>query len=89
MTPSQKRCLDIVAGWIAEHGISPSYREIAVAMGGNAQGRAHDLVSALVEQGELVRTAAQKRNLRLPAVDLSRVPLEQLLAEIERRKAHG
>jgi len=90
MTPAQKRCLDIVAAWIAAHGVAPTYREIAATMGGNAQGRAHDLVAALVAQGELIRTAARNRNLRMPTVDLTRVPLDELLAEIERRsKADG
>jgi SOS-response transcriptional repressor LexA len=87
MTPNQKRGLDFIRVYLIERGIAPSYPEIAAALGTKSRGQAHDLVSALVDQGELIRTTARARNLRLPDIDLSGVATEALVAEIERRKA--
>lgn len=84
MTPLQHRCLEYVRLFIDAHGYSPSYGDIAKEFG-CSRSQAFETVSALVDQGELVRTAAKKRNLRLPGVDLSRVTTEAMLAELERR----
>ncbi len=89
MTPNQHRCLNVVAGYIAEHGIAPSYRDIAAGLGTASRSMAHAIVGALVAQGELVRTTARTRNLRLPQVDLARVPTEALRAELTRRERIG
>lgn len=85
MTKNQARCLAFIRTYFAEHGFAPNYPEIAAGTGLKSRGNAHTLVTALIAQGELIRTTAAARNLRLPAVDLSTVPTEALLAEIERR----
>lgn len=87
MTLKQSRCLTFIREYIMEHGVAPSYPEIAEALGLWSRSNAHALVCALVNQGELIRTASRARNLRLPGVDLSRVPTDDLRAEIEKRGA--
>jgi SOS-response transcriptional repressor LexA len=86
MTPLQHRCLEYVRLFIFDRGYSPSYGDIAKEFG-CSRSQAFETIAALIGQGELVRTAAKKRNLRFPGVDLSKVPTEAMLAELERRAA--
>jgi SOS-response transcriptional repressor LexA len=86
MTPQQQQCLDLVRTSIHTRGVAPSYPEIAKALGITSRGQAHAVVTALVRQGELVRTAATVRNVRLPDVDLRSATTAALEAELERRR---
>lgn len=84
MTPLQHRCLVMVRNHIGEKGYSPTYEEIAQAVG-TCKSKAHDAATALIQQGALARTAARWRNLRLPGAYLAGVSTEDLRAELERR----
>lgn len=85
MTERQRKCFDFIADYIAARGIAPTYDEIGKAIGSRSRGGIHDLVHRLVDQGLLTKTKGGSRNLRLVGVDLSRVPSDELRAELERR----
>lgn len=91
MTPQQRRTLDFIVAFYAEHRIAPSVREIAQAEGLRSIGSVHNRVKALVKSGHLIRTADQRRNI-VPATDnLADIPTARLIAELERRSKsrHG
>jgi len=70
MTPRQKQCLDFIARHIGERGTSPSYREIAAALGLASTSSVSRLVVALIDRGHLFRETgcgARKLVLVLPA----------------------
>jgi len=85
MTERHLRALSFIRDHIEKHGIAPSFPEIAAAIGTKSRGSAHTLVEALVRDGQLERTTAGARNLKLPGVSLAAVPTAALQAELERR----
>ena len=50
MTHRQKETYDFIRKYWAEHGLSPTYREIATAIGASGPGVAFTLVAALEER---------------------------------------
>lgn len=64
MTPAQKKCFDFVSGALAKDGVSPSYAEIASAIGYSSKHRVHDLVLALVEHGHLACVRSRSGDIR-------------------------
>lgn len=85
MTERQRQCLDYIRRHIEETGIAPSYPEIARELGIKSRSAVFETVQALVRDGCVEKTGSGSRNLRLPGVDLSAVPVEVLRAELERR----
>lgn len=67
LTREQQRCLDFVHAYIGEHGIAPSYREIAAALGLHSKSGTHRLISALVERDHIVRVPNRWRSIALAA----------------------
>ena len=72
MTPRQRDALAFIRTFIAATGTSPSYDEIAVALGLKNKSGVHRLVLALVEQGALRRPFTLARLL---AAGSPRVPM--------------
>lgn len=86
MTPVQIKALDFIRDRIAATGVSPSYCEIADAIGGGSKSHAFRVVHELIEDGLLQRgRAGQRRSLRLPEENIFTVPTVTLLAELRRR----
>lgn len=63
-----KRHLDLleyVRQYIEDHGYSPSYEEIAAALGFHSKSRVYYIVKALVQRGYLIHTSCA-RSLAIP-----------------------
>ena len=84
MNVKQRRILDFITGFIAEHRVSPSYREIAAGIGDKSTSQLHHCVKCLIADGHLRQTERRKRTLALGR-DLDSVPTAALLAELRRR----
>jgi SOS-response transcriptional repressor LexA len=90
MTPEMLRTLTFVQAYHARHGVAPTVREIAAHEGGKSLGPVSRRIKALVERGHLVRLYGSARNIAPAQYDLTNIPLEKLLGELERRRAlHG
>lgn len=83
-TRRQKDCYDFIAARIAETGISPSFDEMADALGLRSKSGIHRIITALVERGKIVRLPNRARSialaddnlfLRLPAELTSRLTM--------------
>ncbi|MCH7936633.1 MAG: hypothetical protein IH994_06030 [Proteobacteria bacterium] len=80
MTPSQKDCLEIIRGFIAEHGFSPSIREIGAGLNETSTQRVFDLVAALDDQGFITRRPGKARSIEIvePIMEKMRGALEEI-----------
>ena len=56
LTPKMSICLEVIQAYHAEHGRTPTYREIAAAMGLKSPGQTVRLVDCLVARGYVKRT---------------------------------
>ena len=67
MTPRQKFLLDFISKYVDEHGLSPSYREMAHAMGSTHPSHAFATVERLLRAGDLIKVGrpCEARTLRL------------------------
>ena len=63
MTPRQQSALEFIRAYVIEHGIAPTYGEIARAVGLHSKSNAHFVVDALIAGGLLVRTPYRVRGL--------------------------
>lgn len=85
MTPLQLKAFDFIRDTIGSTGVAPTYDEIAAHMG-TTKGRAHPLVTSLVEQGLLARALNRSRGLQLVNVpDARSLDTQVLRAELARR----
>ncbi len=90
MTPRQRDVLDFMARYIADRGFSPSYEEIAAALGLASKSGAYRMVIGLIQRGYLKRehTLGCSRNLVLAdSPSLALVPTATLIEELNRRGA--
>ena len=62
ITPRQREARDFIAKFERRRGCSPSYLEIATALG-VSKSTTHDLVGRLVERGHVRRLPGQKRGV--------------------------
>ncbi len=53
LTVMQRKLVDFISNFVAEHGHSPSYGEICKAIGKSSKGSLHDMVQRLVHRGVL------------------------------------
>lgn len=74
LTPLQDRALGFIRGYIAEHGLSPSYTEIMGGLGLASKSSAHRLVHGLARRG-LIEIAEHSRSIRLLGRGLTLEPL--------------
>ena len=63
LTRRQWQVLEFIAGFIREHGYSPSYEEICEGLGVSSLATVHKHVSTLEQKGFLVRGAHQSRSI--------------------------
>jgi SOS-response transcriptional repressor LexA len=56
--------LNFIVTYTRDHGIPPSYREMAAAMGWNL-GQMHTLVQMLVDRGFITQTKFKSRSIRI------------------------
>ena len=70
MTPTERRLCDAIER-LTVNGVSPSYDELAQAMGLASKSGIARMVAALVAQGAVTSTPAAPRSLRVvPALDV-------------------
>ena len=62
-TKKQKALLDFIAGFIAQHGYSPSYREIKAGMNYNSVATVALHINNLVKRGHLIKRDHSARSL--------------------------
>ena len=88
MTPKQKLVLDTIRDFQRRRGFTPSYEEIAAAIGVSSQSTIHKHIVALEMNGYLHRKSNTSRSLQLVdqrgIVTVSRELLKQCLLLIER-----
>lgn len=65
LTRQQARALGFIVRHAAEHGITPSFRQIAAELGVVSTSGVHRIVQALIERGMLGRTAGTARSLEV------------------------
>lgn len=91
MTPQQRRTLEFVREFYAEHGHSPTQRELRDGLGLHSTSGVNDRCQALVEYGYLRKVGHARKAKYVPldseALSLSRIPTSALLAELARRDA--
>jgi hypothetical protein len=51
LTQRQEECLDLICGWITEHGYPPTLRELGAKMGIKSTNGVHDHLAALARKG--------------------------------------
>lgn len=95
MTPKQKQLLEYFRDYVEQHGLSPTFSEMQVALGVASKATIARLVGALVEQGYLAKASSRSLNrnlvLSIPKdraiPSLLSVPTAALQAELARRGA--
>lgn len=88
MTPRQQQLFAFICDQIEATGITPSYSEMAAALGLTSKGNIVRLVNALIRDGFLVRGhrgSARSLRLKIEAIELRHVSSSALVAELERR----
>ena len=65
MTSRQAECLAFVRDFIAQHGYSPSYREIADGLGLSSTSRVAHILASLRHQGHVTWKPYQARSVEL------------------------
>ena len=63
MTKRQNECLKFIKAYIKEHGYSPTYKEIMVAVGSNSTGAISEWVKGLRLRGHVNWIPAQSRSM--------------------------
>lgn len=65
VTARQQDCLTFIRTYIATHGLSPSYQEIADAMGYTSKGPIKALIDGLVERGRITVMRYRERSIAI------------------------
>lgn len=65
ITPRQKQCLDFLADYIKAHGLSPTFRDVMLALGFKSTAAVSCILGALEAKGYISRTKKQRRGMRL------------------------
>lgn len=88
MTSYEAQALSFIQTFSAEHGYPPSLQEISHALGWKAKSGAHRVVDNLERDGLIRRKARRARGIEVvpQRVDLSAIPMDDLLLEIGRRQ---
>jgi repressor LexA len=87
LTERQAATLSFIRSYIGACGVSPSFDEIAGALGIRSRGVAHGLVQQLERRGAIRRLSHKARSIEIirDADTLAKVSDAALLAEVERR----
>lgn len=86
MTPDEKKLLEFITERIAATAMSPTYEEMAAAVGCKTKSGIARRIDSLIRQGHLVRRARAYRGLALNTSSLATVPTAALQAELARRE---
>ena len=81
MTPRMKETLDFVRGFISEHGYSPSFDEIAEAIGLKSKSGVNRLVCALSDRGHVTVLPGKRRSIAV-VHGYTGVNLQQMIAKL-------
>ena len=65
MTKRQSEMLEIIKAFIADHGYSPSYRELQSAMNIKAISNVARIADALQSQGYIEKAVARARSIKV------------------------
>jgi repressor LexA len=63
LTFQQRKCLTFLRAYIERNGMSPSYEEIAGAMGVASKGRVFQLINQLEQRGKIARLPGRSRSI--------------------------
>lgn len=79
-TKKQRELLQFIETFIAEHGYSPSYREIMVGLNYNSVATVALHVNSLIKRGHLLRRDGKARSLEVasPAVQAGSQPIQDV-----------
>jgi SOS-response transcriptional repressor LexA len=69
-TKKQQELLEYIAGFITEHGYSPSYREIRAGLNYNSVATVSLHVNNLIKRGHLIKRDHSARSLELTKADV-------------------
>ncbi|MCG8561126.1 MAG: hypothetical protein MI824_15115 [Hyphomicrobiales bacterium] len=78
MTPVQRRCLDAITGYIAEHGYSPSHEEIGAAIRHRSKCSVGRILRQLRDRGYI--RYAPNRSRSIEVLDRPPVPTSVMYA---------
>lgn len=87
MTPNQRETLTHMEDYYRAHGVAPSFRQLADMAGVSSITSIHRRIQALVEAGFVTKTPGRSRSYIPAKANLSAVSTEELLGELERRRA--
>ncbi len=83
-TKKQKALLDFIAGFIAQHGYSPSYREIKDGMNYNSVATVALHINNLVKRGHLVKRDHAARSLEPVDAQIEPIKSNEVTAKEEK-----
>jgi SOS-response transcriptional repressor LexA len=85
-TKKQQELLEYIAGFITEHGYSPSYREIRAGLNYNSVATVSLHVNNLIKRGHLIKRDHSARSLELTKADVkpdAKLAVKQLVDKVE------
>ena len=98
MTPRQRALLDFIAAYQAQHRFSPSFDEMAAAIGVKSKSNIHTMITQLKAQRRLTSVPGSHRSVEIvtsrdlpplshpsPKPVLSHIATETLVAELTQR----
>lgn len=65
LTDSQRKTLQFIRHYVAQHGYAPKLQEIAEGIGISSRGVAHRYVQALIDAGHIETSSGRHRGIRL------------------------
>jgi len=79
-TKKQRELLQFIETFIAEHGYSPSYREIMVGLNYNSVATVALHVNSLIKRGHLLRRDGKARSLEVanPTAQIAQQPIQDV-----------
>lgn len=90
MTPEMRETLTHIQDYFEQHGVSPSFRQLMEMADVSSTSAIYRRIHGLVDRGHLVRSHGRNRCYVPADINLSNVPTEKLVDELERRGArHG
>lgn len=85
MTPKQANLLAFLKAYVEDHGYSPSYEEMAAAVGLQSKSGVHRLIQGLHEQGLVTKVEWRKRSILPVSESADHFSTAALLAALKKR----
>jgi repressor LexA len=82
LTTQEKKTLQFIRGYLAQHGNAPKFKEIGLAIGVNSQGTIHRYVQSLEDKGYIDRVKGNSRGMNLVELPLVSAPTIPLVGKI-------